>query len=276
MQDLQEHILPYIIEYGLNIIFAIIILIIGWIVASWVKNWIVKRGESSERLDDTLTKLFASIAKVFILIIVGIAILGQFGVATASLAAVIAAVGLAIGLAWQGVLGDFAAGVMIITMRPFKVGDAVEVSGKTVGVIDEIGLVTVNMHTFDGLAVIMPNRRVWGNRITNYSVRDNRRIDIIMGISYDDDIDKAIKTIQGVLDEDERVLSEPGSNIVVNELAASSVNLKLQVWTQRGNFGDLKDHLTHRLKERFDEEGLNMPYPTQDIHLFNETKNGNQ
>lgn len=269
MQDFKSTIIPYLVEYGLNVIFAIVIIVVGWLIASWVKNRIIKYGEKNEKLDDTLAKLFAQIAKVFILVLVGIAILGQFGVATASLAAVIAALGLAIGLAWQGVLSDFAAGVIIITMRPFKVGDAVQLTGNTTGVVDEIGLVMVKMHTFDGLAIIMPNRRVW-NKIINYSVRDTRRIDLVVGVSYNDDIDKAIKTAQSVLDEDERVLKEPASSIVVTELAASAVNIKVQAWANRTEYGDLKDFITHRMKERFDEEGLTMPYPTQDIRLINE------
>ncbi len=273
MEDFQNDIMPYIIDYGLAVIFAILILIIGWIFAKWAQGRILKYGEASERFDHTLTKLFAQLAKIAILVITFVAILGQFGVATASLAAIIAAVGLAIGLAWQGVLGDFAAGVMIISMRPFRVGDAVQVSGDTVGVIDEVGVIMTKMHTFDNLAVFMPNSEIWGQKIINYSVNDIRRADMVFGFSYDDDIDKAMSVAQSVLDEDDRVLDEPEPLIAVSELAGSSVNINVRPWVNRTELVDLKYDITKRMKERFDEEGLNMPYPTQDIHLYKENSN---
>ncbi len=272
----MEEYTPLIIDYALNVVFAIIILVVAWIVAKWAQAKILKKSETSERLDATLAKLFGQMAKIAILVIAFIAVLGQFGVATASLAAVIAALALAIGLAWQGVLGDFASGVMIISMRPFKVGDAVNVSDGTVGVIDEVGIIMTKMHTFDNLAVFMPNSEIWGQKIINYSVNDIRRADMVFGFGYDDDIDKAMSVAQSVLDEDERVLDEPEPLIAVSELGGSSVNINVRPWVNRTDFADAKYAITKRMKERFDEEGLNMPYPTQDIHLFNETKNGSE
>lgn len=274
MEQFQNNIMPYIIQYGLNVIFALLILIIGWIFAGWVKNRILRYGEHSEKLDTTLTRVFAKTAKILVLVIVVILVLEQFGIGTASFAAILAAVGLAVGLAWQGVLGDFAAGIMILSMRPFKVGDAVQVAVDTTAVVDEVGIIVTEMHTFDNLAVIMPNSQIWGKKIINYSKNDIRRADMVFGFSYDDDIDKAMSVAQSVLDEDDRVLEDPAPLIAVSELAGSSVNINVRPWTKRDDLVDLKFAITKRMKERFDEEGLNMPYPTQDIHII--TENGNK
>ncbi len=268
--------MPYVIAYGLNVIFAILILIIGWIVAGWAKNKILHYGEHSRKMDATLTRIFAKIANILVLVIVAVLVLDQFGVGTASFAAILAALALAIGLAWQGVLGDFAAGVMILGMRPFKVGDAVQVSNDTTGVVDEIGIVITEMHTFDNRAVVMPNSEIWGQKIINYSQNDIRRADMVFGFSYDDDIDKAMSVAQSVLEEDERVLSEPEPLIAVSELAGSSVNINVRPWATKDDLTALKYAITKRMKERFDEEGLSMPYPQQDVHLFKANGDANQ
>ncbi len=266
MEGFENTIMPYVIEYGINIISAIIILIVGWIVANWVKKKINKKGAQSEKLDDTLTKVFAQTAKIAILVFVLIAVLGQFGVQTASLVAVLGALGLAVGLAWDGVLADFAAGIMILVMRPFKVGDVID-CGSASGVVDEIGVTVTKMHTFDNLDMTVPNSQIWGNVITNKSVNDTRRLDLTIGFGYDDDIDQAYRVIKDVLAGDDRILDEPAPQIAISELGGSSVNMIVRPWTTKEDYWPLKFDLTERIKKRFDEEGINFPYPSQDVYL---------
>lgn len=254
----------------LNVIFAILILIVGWMLANWVNRKIRQRGETSEKLDTTLTAVLAKTAKILILVVVAMAVLDRFGVETTSLVAVIGALGLAIGLAWQGVLADFAAGIMILVMRPFKVGDAVDIDGSASGVIEEVGLVVTKLNTFDNVATIIPNSNIWGNDIQNLVINENRRVDMVIGFSYDDNIDHAMGTIKQVLAEDNRVLDDPAPKIAVSELGGSSVDLIVRPWTKKENYWDLKFDLTKRIKERFDEEGISFPYPSQDIYFHNQ------
>lgn len=255
--------------YIMNVIFAVVILVVGWIVANWVKRKIRKKGDASPNLDDTLVRLFAKIAKALIMVVVIMAILGQFGVQTASLVAVLGALGLAVGMAWQGVLADFAAGIMILVMRPFSVGDPVDIAG-TSGTVEEIGLMLTKINTFDNVAIFMPNSNVWGNNIKNMAVNDNRRVDMVVGFGYDDDIDHAKETISQVLSEDDRILEDPAPQVAVSELGGSSVNVIVRPWTKKENYWSLKHDLTERIKKRFDEEGLNFPYPSQDVYLYNQ------
>ncbi|SMO33832.1 mechanosensitive ion channel family protein [Fodinibius sediminis] len=268
MENVNEYFVtawPFI----LNAVFAIIILIVGWMVANWVKNKILQKGEKSERLDDTLTKVFAKTAHILVLVVVVLAVLDRFGVETTSLVAVIGALGLAIGLAWQGVLADFAAGIMILVMRPFKVGDAVDIAG-TSGVVEEVGLVMTKLNTFDNVAMFLPNSNIWGNNIKNMAENENRRVDMVIGFGYDDDMDHAIRTIEQILSEDDRILDDPAPQIAVSELGGSSVNVIVRPWTKKENYWALKFDLTKRIKERFDEEGINFPYPSQDIYFHNQ------
>lgn len=257
--------------YILNAIFAIVILIVGWMVANWVQRFIRRKGRASERMDDTLTKVFAKVAKILVLVVVIMAVLDRFGVETASLVAVIGAIGLAIGLAWQGVLADFAAGIMVLVMRPFVVGDAVEVNGVS-GIVEEVGLVVTKINTFNNVAVILPNSNVWGNNIVNRSRNDHHRVDLVVGISYDDDIDLAIRTLEEILDESDLILDDPAPQIAVSELGGSSVNIIVRPWTARTNYWTLKFALIKRIKERFDEVGLNFPYPSQDVYFYDQDK----
>ena len=272
ISNIQETIMPLIVEYGLDLIGAILILFVGWIIANWIQKRIRKAGQKSEKLDETLTTIFAKTAKVVVMVVVIIAVLQQFGVQTASLLAVVGAAGLAIGLAWQGTLSDIAAGIMILIMRPFKIGDAVEVAG-TSGVVDEIGLVLTKMHTFDNIAMYMPNSDIWGTKILNYAKNDNRRVDMVFGFGYDDDMDKAMQIAREILEADERVLNDPEPQIAVSELGDSSVNIIVRPWTAKENYWNLKFDITKRIKERYDEEGLSIPYPQRDVHLFQQNSN---
>ena len=268
MEDLSGW-LDYALPYIISTVSAIIILIAGWIVANWVKRYIRKKGDRSEKLDDTITRLFAQVAKVAIMVVVIMAVLGQFGVQTTSLVAVVGALGLAVGLAWQGVLADFAAGIMILVMRPFKVGDAVDIGGVS-GSVQEVGLVTTKLNTFDNIAIVMPNSNVWGNNIKNMATNDNRRVDMVIGFGYDDDIDHAKRVLQQIVSEDDRVLGDPAPQIAVSELGGSSVDVIVRPWTKKENYWALKFDLTEKIKKRFDSEGINFPYPSQDVYVHNQ------
>lgn len=269
INSLSERVTPYLIQYGLDVIGAIIILIVGLIAAKWVGKRLEQYLDKSERFDRTLTPLFVKIVKVLIVVITVLAVLNQFGVETASIIAVLGTIGLAIGLALQGTLSNIASGIMLLLLRPFNVGDVVDVGG-TSGVVDEIGLFVTDMHTFDNVGITMPNSEIWGSEIKNFTQNDRRRVDMEFGIAYDDDMDKAMHVINEVLNADERVLDEPEPLVAINSLGDSSVNIIVRPWTETANVWPLRFDITKRTKERFDEEGISFPFPQRDIHLFRE------
>lgn len=263
---------PLIVSYGLNIVGAIVILIIGWIIAGWAKNRVTSKAKKSGKIDETLIPVLAQTTRVFILIVTLLAVLGQFGVETTSIVAVLGASALAVGLALQGTLSNVASGVMLLVLRPFRVGDAVNIGG-TLGMVDSIGLFTTEMHSFDNIGISMPNSRVWGNEIQNLSKFDTRRVDMVFGIGYDDDIEKAMQIIKRALDEDDRVLAEPEPLIVIGNLGDSSVDIYVRPWTARADYWPFRFDVTRKIKEAFDADGISIPFPQSDVHLFSE--NGN-
>lgn len=265
----MEHIELLIVEYGLNIIGAIIILILGWIAAKWLARRTKRYLKRTDKVDDTLTPLFVQMVKILVLIITILAVLNQFGVQTASLVAILGAAGLAIGLALQGTLSNIASGVMLLILRPFNVGEAVNIND-TMGVIDEIGLFVTRMHSFDNIAITMPNSEIWNSKIENYSRNPTRRVNLEFGIAYDDDIDKAMRVVNEVLNDDERVLAEPEPLVAVSELGDNSVSIRVWPWTETANVWPLRYDLTERIKKRFDEEDISFPFPQRDVHLFRE------
>ncbi|MGD8426232.1 MAG: mechanosensitive ion channel family protein [Balneolaceae bacterium] len=267
--SLASQLKPIFVEYGLSIIGAIAILIIGLLVANWSSKKVERSLQRSKRFDDTITPLIAKIVRILIIAVTVLAVLNQFGVETASLIAVLGTIGLAIGLALQGTLSNIASGMMLLILRPFNVGDTVDI-GSTSGVVDEIGLFVTEMHTFDNVGITMPNSKVWGNEIRNYSRNDTRRVDMEFGIAYDDDMDKAMTIVKEVLDADERVLSEPEPLIAVSSLGDSAVAILVRPWTETSNVWPLRFAITKRIKERFDEENISFPFPQRDVHLFQE------
>lgn len=267
VNEYVERIMPLIVEYGLSVIGAILILIVGWVIAGWAKRKTMKKAQASEKVDKTLVPIFAQAVRILILIITLLAVLNQFGVQTTSIVAVLGASALAVGLALQGTLSNVAAGVMLLILRPFKVGDAVDIGG-TAGVVDSIGLFTTEMHTFDNVGVSMPNSNVWGNEIKNFNAFDTRRVDMVFGIGYDDDIDKAMEIIKEVLDSDERVLDDPEPLIVVGNLGDSSVDITVRPWSKASDYWGLKFDVTKTIKEKFDANEITFPYPQRDVHMF--------
>ena len=264
-----ENLAPLAIEYGMGVIGAVLILIAGWIVAGWAAKRITNQASASKKVDDTLVPILAKTVRILVIIVTILAVLSQFGVETTSLVAVLGASALAVGLALQGTLSNVAAGVMLLILRPFKIGDAVSIGG-TMGVVDEIGLFTTEMHSFDNIGISMPNSRVWGNEIQNLNGFDTRRVDMEFGIGYSDDMDLAIKLIKEVLDEDERVLPEPAPLIAISNLGDSSVDIRVRPWTERSNVWPMRYDITKKVKERFDANGVSIPFPQRDVHLFKE------
>lgn len=248
------------VQYSLSLVSAIAILIAGFILAGWVSRTITSRLDRIKRFDKTLIPILSQIVRYAILVFTFILVLAEFGIQTTSIIAVLGAAGLAIGLALQGTLQNVAAGLMLLFIRPFKVGDYIE-TGAGTGTVDEIGLFLTILHTPQGLCVAVPNSSIWSDSITNYSVRPRRRIDLLVGISYDDDIDKARKLILGLAKKEERIVDDPEPIVVVKNLGDSSVDLELRAWTRRQDYWDVRFGLTRDVKYALDKAGISIPYP---------------
>jgi small conductance mechanosensitive channel len=252
--------------YGLKVLAALVILIVGRWVALGVAK-IIKRVMIKSKVDDTLVSFVRNLSYIGLLAFVIIAALNQLGIQTASFIAVLGAAGLAIGLALQGSLGNFAAGVLMIIFKPFKVGEYIEGAG-TAGTVEKIEIFTTQLKTPDNKTVIVPNAKMTGDNITNYTVKGTRRVDFVFGIGYDDDIDKARSLIKAIIDQDERVLGEPEPMIAVSALADSSVNLTVRAWTTANDYWSFYFDTTEKVKKKFDAEGVNIPFPQRDVHLY--------
>lgn len=266
INEIKNILTTYMVDYGLDVIGAVAILIVGWVVANWLSGRVGKFTGRAQRIDSTVSPLLVKGTKALVLIITILAVLNQFGVETASIIAVLGAIGLAIGLALQGTLTNIASGFMLLVLRPFNVGDTVDIGG-TVGVVDEIGLFVTEINTFDNIFITMPNSIIWGGKIENYTRNTTRRVDMEFGIHYDDDIDKAIKIIQEILDADERILAEPEPLIAVGSLADSAVIIRVRPWTATENVWPLRYDLTKQIKQRFDAENITFPFPQRDIYV---------
>jgi len=253
--------------YGLKLIAAIFIFIIGRIAAKLVRKGISSLMEKSKQ-DPTLISFVSNLAYAALMAFVVIAALAKLGIQTASFIAILGAAGLAVGLALQGSLANFASGVLMIIFKPFKVGDYIEGSG-VAGTVSEIDIFTTHMTTPDNKMIIVPNAQMTGGNIVNYSSLGTRRVDLTAGIGYGDDIDKAKDVLQSIVESDERILKDPACTIAVSELADSSVNFVVRPWVNVSDYWDVKFALTEIIKKRFDEEGISIPYPQSDVHLYN-------
>lgn len=262
--DLQAMLNTYVIPWGINIVLAALIYIVGRIVAKMVIS-IVRKAFNKADMDEILIDFVCSILSAILLLFIIIAALNQLGVDTTSLIALLGAAGLAVGLALQGSLQNFASGVMLIVFRPFKIGDFIEAGGVS-GVVEKISIFSTIMRTGDNREVIIPNGGIYGGTITNFSARDTRRIDMVFGIGYDDDLKKAQEILRTIIDSDERVLKNPETLIAVSELADSSVNFVVRPWVKSGDYWAVKFDLTENVKLAFDEQGISIPYPQMDVH----------
>jgi len=250
----------------LDVFKALIVLILGWIVAGGVSKLIKRRLGAIEQMDKTLVNFAGSMAKWAILLMVLVAVLGVFGVEATSLVAVLGAATLAIGLALQGTLSDLAAGFMLILFRPYKIGQYVDVGG-TSGTVVDLNLFVTELVTPDNVQIIIPNGQAWGSVITNFSAHDTRRVDLLFGIDYGDSADDAMKIILDLARADNRVHADPEPWARVTNLGDSSVDITTRIWCDASNYWELKFSMTKAVKEAFDDKGISIPYPhSVEIH----------
>jgi len=263
-----QGVMVFLTTWGIRVLGALAVFVIGKMVASWARR-LTRKGLERGKTDPTLIPFVSSMVYYLLLAFVIVAVLGIFGIPTASFVAVLGAAGLAVGLAIQGTLSNFAAGVMLLIFRPFKVGDFVDAGGAT-GVIDTVGIFSTTLKSPDNVLITVPNSQIYGATIKNYTALDSRRVDLEIGISYDDDIQKATDTIREVVSRDERVLPEPGVQIAVGGLGDSSVNLVVRPWCRPEDYWDVRFDLLRAIKEGLEANGCSIPFPQTDVHLFQE------
>ncbi|PYG32477.1 mechanosensitive ion channel family protein [Pelagimonas varians] len=239
---------------------ALLVLIVGWIIAGFVSRAVRNRVNATPKIDPTLGHFFASMVKWAILLVVLVAVMGIFGIPATSLVAILGAASLAIGLALQGTLSDLSAGVMLIIFRPYKLGQYVDIGG-TSGTVKDITMFTTELATPDNVQIIVPNSQAWGTVITNYSAHETRRVDLVFGIDYDDSSDAAMQVILDLAQADGRVLGDPEPWVRVTNLGDSSVDITARLWCQAADYWDVKFDLTKQVKEAFDSKGISIPYP---------------
>ncbi len=252
--------------YGLKVIAALAILFFGRIVAGWMRR-IVERMMTKGKTDPMIIGFVGSIIYVGLMVFVVLAALGQVGIQTTSFIAILGAAGLAIGLALQGSLANFAAGFLLIMFRPFKVGDFIEGAGIS-GAVESIQIFTTTLKTPDNKMVIVPNAKLMNDNITNYSAKETRRVDLTVGVSYDADLALVKQILTDIASKDERVKSDPAPLIAVSELADNSVNLVMRMWANTGDYWAVYFDSTEAVKLRLDEAGIGIPYPQRDVHLY--------
>ena len=253
------------VRFGASALAALVVLIIGLWIAGSIRRAVAKWAGKTGKVDDTLAGFLSSLVYYLVVAVVVIAVLGVFGIPTTSFAAILGAAGLAIGLALQGTLGHVASGVMLLAFRPFKIGDFIEAAGEA-GTVKGITLFTTELATPDNVQIIIPNGDIWGGSIKNFSFHSTRRLDLVMGISYEDEIENALNVINAVVVGEPRALKEPEALVAVGALGDSSVDINVRVWCAAGDYWALKWDLTRALKEALDAEKISIPYPTRTIH----------
>lgn len=265
LQTLQSDWLPLLIEYGLHILFALVTLAIGW----WLINRVVVALSGvlqKRKADAMLTGFLTSLASTLLRILLLLSVAGMLGIETTSFIALIGAAGLAVGLALQGSLANFAGGVLILFLRPFRAGDYIEAQG-IAGTVESILIFHTVLRTADNKTIIMPNGSLSNGSITNYSTKPTRRVDINIGIGYGDDLKQAREILLGLAAADERVLKDPAAVVYMTSLGESSVNVSLRMWTKTADFWGVFFDVQEKMKEAFDREGIRFPYPQRTVHL---------
>ena len=254
------------LEFGVNLVTAIVIFYVGRLAVRLITRGIHKVMTSQE-VDKTLVSFVTNLVSMILLVIVVIAAVSALGIQTTSFIAILGAAGLAVGLALQGSLSNFASGVLIIIFRPYKVGDFIEGAG-IAGVVVDVQILTTILKTGDNKQIIVPNSQIMGGIITNYSANETRRVDMVVGVSYEDDLDKVRGTIEELIAADDRILDDPAPTIAVSELADSSVNFVVRPWVNTPDYWGVMFDLTEAIKKRFDQDGISFPFPQQDVHLY--------
>jgi small conductance mechanosensitive channel len=268
MENVADQLTVFVTTYGIKIIGAIIILILGRIAAG-IGRRIVGRILEKSKTDPAVISFVGGMTYFLILIFAVLAALAKFGIQTASFVAILGAAGFAIGFALQGSLANFAAGVLILVLRPFRVGDYIDGAG-VAGTVKEIQLFTTVLATPDNIKIMVPNGKLFGDTIKNVSAFDTRRVDLVIGIGYSSDIQKAYDIMMNLIKEDSRILSDPAPQIAVSELADSSVNFVVRPWVKKEDYWGVKFDLTRKIKEAFDENGIEIPFPQQVVHMLSE------
>ena len=264
---LPDNIIEILGGYAMSLLMAIIIFVVGKWLAKKITNVLVKVLRKVKGVDETLVKFLENIVYYILMIVVILSALSELGVETTSFLAILGAAGLAIGLALKDSLGNFASGVMIILFKPFKVGDVVTAAGITGSVI-EVGIFNSVFKSPDNQKIIIPNGAITSGTITNINAEATRRVDLVVGIGYEDDIRKAKDVLNDIVSSHEKVLVDKGITVAVSELADSSVNFVVRAWVNTPDYWAVKFDLTETVKLRFDDEGISIPYPQQDVHLY--------
>jgi len=264
--ELLQSGMDLLMQYGPKLLAAIAIFLIGKMVANGVKR-MVSRVMTKGNVDPLIIGFTSSLVYIGMMVFVVMAALGQIGIQTTSFIAILGAAGLAIGLALQGSLANFAAGFLLIIFRPFKVGDVVEAAGVT-GKVDVIQIFTTTLKTPDNKTIIIPNAKLSGDNIINYSTQETRRVDMTVGVSYDADLKEVRNILEDIVSKDERILKDPAHQIVVGELADNSVNFFVRVWVKSADYWDVYFGCNETVKLRLDEAGIGIPYPQRDVHLY--------
>jgi small conductance mechanosensitive channel len=254
------------LEFGIALLTAIVIFYVGRIAVRLVTKGL-RRVMKAREVDKTLVSFISNLVNMILMVIVVIAAVGALGVQTTSFIAILGAAGLAVGLALQGSLSNFASGVLIIIFRPYKVGDFIEGAGIAGAVVD-VQILTTILKTGDNKQIIVPNSQIMSGIITNYSANDTRRVDMVVGVSYEDDLDKVRSTIEGLIAAEDRILDDPAPTVAVSELADSSVNFVVRPWVNTADYWGVMFDLTEAIKKRFDKDGISFPFPQQDVHLY--------
>ena len=264
-QQIPQMMDTYIIPWGINIVMALVIYIIGKFVVGVLVN-VFGKVLARSKYDDMLIDFVKAIVNATLMLFVIVASLDKLGVNTTSIVAIFGAAGLAIGLSLQGSLQNFAAGVMLLIFRPFKADDFINAGGE-MGTVNSISIFTTMLTTPDNKQIIVPNGKIYGGNITNFSANETRRVDMVVGISYDSDLRKAKEILNEMVAADERILKDPAPNVAVSELADSSVNFVVRPWVKSADFWDVKFDFTEAIKLRFDSEGIGIPFPQMDVHV---------
>jgi small conductance mechanosensitive channel len=266
MEEIIPKLQEWITFYGIKVLAAIVIFVVGRWIAKMVKR-LIEKIMTKNKIDPTLISFVSNLVYITLLVFVVVAAINQVGVQTTSFIAVIGAAGLAIGFALQGSLANFAAGFLLIIFRPFKVGDYIEGAGVS-GIVEEIQVFVTQLKTPDNKTVIIPNSKLTGDNIINYSAKDTRRVDLVVGVSYDADLSQARAILNDILSADDRILKDPAPQIAVSELADSSVNFVVRPWVNTADYWNVFFDTTETIKKRFDAEGIGIPFPQRDVHLF--------
>ena len=266
MSSIISRVQEWFAFYGFKIVGAIVILVVGRWIAKALRKF-VERLMTRSKVESTLISFVGNLTYIALLTFVIIAALSQVGIQTTSFIAVIGAAGLAIGLALQGSLANFAAGVLMLIFHPFKAGDYIEGAG-VAGTVEHIQIFTTQLKSPDNKTIIVPNAKLTADNIVNYSAKDTRRVDMVIGVSYSDDLQKVRQILEDILSQDSRVLEDPAPTIAVLELGDNSVNFAFRPWVKRDDYWGVYFDLTETVKKRFDAEGVSIPFPQRDVHLY--------